>query len=357
MKTKTMRYALGLVAALIATSTVAQNNYALGPVESSSSRTDVVVLGQRFSIDAATRCSIGARVVSGRSCTAALSAGAYIVVEGDQISLGRASVITVLPYSYVPGASTVMLGARVSAVQAELGIVRLGNLAIDETALFSYGSISHQLGAYLEVAGIQPSANGTVLATGIRFNVSGSGVQTIAGPSAQAITGTGILTYTGSGIQAITGTGIQAITGTGTAAITGTGVDAITGTGTEAITGTGTAAITGTGVDAITGTGTQAITGTGTEAITGTGVQMQAITGTGVQLQAITGTGKQAQAQAITGTGKQVQTQAITGTGTQAITGTGVQMQAITGTGVQLQAITGTGEQAQVQAITGTGSK
>ena len=345
MKTKTMRYALGLVATLMATGTFAQNNYALGPVESASSRTEVVVLGQRFSIDNATRCVSGPRVVSARVCTGLLSSGVYAVVESDSVNLSRAATITILPYSYVPGASTVMVGSRISAVKAELGIVKVGNLGIDETALFSYGAISHQVGAYLEVAGIQPSPNGVVLANGIRFSASGSGVQTVAGPGAQAITGTGILTYTGFGVQAITGTGIQAITGTGTQAITGTGAQAITGTGTQAITGTGTQAITGTGTQAITGTGTQAITGTGMQAITGTG--MQAITGTGKQ--AITGTGKQA----ITGTG----TQAITGTGMQAITGTG--MQAITGTG--MQAITGTGMQAitgtGTQAITGTGAK
>lgn len=260
MKAKTMRYALGVVSVLIASVAGAQNNYALGPVESQNSKTDVVVLGQRFAIDSATRCSYGGKVVSKQSCTALLSRYAYAVVEGDSKILGRAAVITVFPFSYVSGASTVMVGARVTAVSPEIGVVRLGGLVVDNTSLLASGPLSLTVGAYLEIAGTQPASQGVLLADGLRFSTS-------------TITGTGIQiqTITGTGIQTITGTGIQTITGTGIRTITGTGLHTITGTGLRTITGTGAA------VDTITGTGSSVKT------ITGTGATVDTITGSGLQ--------------------------------------------------------------------------
>jgi hypothetical protein len=323
MDIKSMRYTLGLASLLLASSALAQSNYALGPVESANSKIDVQILGQRYSIDSGTRCSVRTRVVSRQQCVSALSRDAYAVVETDTLKLDRAAAITVLPFDYVSGASTVMVGARVTSVRPEIGLVSLGSLQVDQTALLSSGQISLEVGSFVEFAGIQPLAGGVVLANGIRFTPS-----TITGTGAQTITGTGTQTITGTGIQTITGTGIQTITGTGMQTITGTGIQAITGTGAQTITGTGSQTITGTGAQTITGTGAQTITGTGVQTITGTGVQT--ITGTGAQT--ITGTG----AQTITGTGIQT----ITGTGIQTITGTG----ALTITGTGTQTITGTGK-------------
>jgi len=350
MEEKTMRYAAAFGLLLFATAASAQHNYALGPVESDNSKSAVVVLGQRFSIDALTVCSLRGKTL-GRACSAALSRNAYVVVEGDEQQLNRAATITILPYSYVPGASTVMVGARITEVRGDIGVVRLGALSIDNTALLGGGPIELAAGNYLEASGSQPLFGGGLLAEGLRYTTS-----TITGTGrvlqTQTITGTGrqLQTITGTGTQTITGTGIQTITGTGIQTITGTGIQTITGTGTQTITGTGTQTITGTGVQA------QTITGTGkaTQTITGTGVQAQTITGTGKATQTITGTG--VQAQTITGTGKATQT--ITGTGVQAqtITGTGKATQTITGTGVQAQTITGTGR-LQTQTITGTGQQ
>lgn len=242
MSAKTMRYPLGLVTVFFAYSALAQTHYALGPVESANSQADVVVLGQRFALDTSTVCTVAGKETTKAACSAALSRHAYVVVVGDAVQLNRASRITVLPFTYVPGASTVMLGARVTDVRADLGVVRLAGLTVDSTALLAYGAFDVALGAYLELRGTQPAFSGVVLADGLRF-------------SASTITGTGLQTITGTGIQTITGTGIQTITGTGTQTITGTGIQAqtITGTGrqleTQTITGTGRQAqtITGTG--------------------------------------------------------------------------------------------------------------
>jgi hypothetical protein len=311
-----MRYIAALTTIFLTSGAVAQSNYALGPVESSNSKTEVVVLGQRFALDSNTRCKVRSKVVSRQFCVLALSRDVYAVVEGDSLKLDRAAAITVLPYSYVPGASTVMVGGRVTAVHAALGSFQFGSLLVSNTSLLARGPISLEVGQYVETVGIQPQLGDLVLANGLRFNQSS---QTIEIVESQTITGTGIQTITGTGIQTITGTGIQTITGTGTQTITGTGAQTITGTGAQTITGTGAQTITGTGAQTITGTGAQTITGTGAQTITGTG----ALTITGTGALTITGTG----AQTITGTG----TQTITGTGTQTITGTGTRT--ITGTG------------------------
>ena len=134
-----MRYTLGVASLLLASSALAQNNYALGPVESANSKVDVQILGQRFLIDSGTRCTVRARVVSKQQCVFALSRDTYAVVESDQLKLDRAAAITVLPFDYVTGASTVMIGARVTAVQSAIGGVSLGTLQVDQTALFANG--------------------------------------------------------------------------------------------------------------------------------------------------------------------------------------------------------------------------
>ena len=339
MTTKSMRYALGFAAVILGSTASAQGNYALGPVESTNSKVDVVVLGQRFAIDSSTICTLRGKSTSKQGCSAALSRYAYVVVEGDELQLNKAARITVLPFSFVPGASTVMVGARVTSVRPDLGVASLGALLVDNTALLAGGAVDLKVGSYVEVSGTQPAFGSSLLADGLRFStdtITGTGraLQT------QTITGTGrqSQTITGTGIQTITGTGIQTITGTGIQTITGTGIQTITGTGTQTITGTGAQALTITG----TGKATQTITGTGAQAltITGTGKATQTITGTGAQAQTITGTGKATQV--ITGTGAQVQT--ITGTGKQSADA--VSTSTITGTGrLQTQTITGTGRQ------------
>jgi hypothetical protein len=286
MASKSTRYALGFVALMLSPLGFAQGHYALGPVESSNSKVDILVLGQRFTLDASTVCTIRGKVVSKAGCTAALSRYAYAVVEGDSVQLSKAARITVLPFSYVPGASTVMVGARITAARPDLGVVSLSGLTVDNTALLSAGAVDLAVGTYLEVSGTQPAFGSTVLADGIRY---------------EALTITG----TGRQLQTITGTGRQL----------------------QTITGTGIQTITGTGIQTITGTGIQTITGSGTQTITGTGIQAQTITGTGMQTQTITGTGRQLQTDTITGTGRQLKTDTITGTGRQ------LQTDTITGTG------------------------
>src|SRR5882672_7210677 len=142
MNKKSIRYALGYAALLLASNTFAQSNYAIGPVESANSRSEVVVLGQRFFLDASTRCKIRGQVVSAQRCALAIARDTYVAVQGDAVKLDRAEAIAVLSFSYVPGASDVMVGARVTSVAPEIGVVRLGGLSIDATSLLSTGSIS-----------------------------------------------------------------------------------------------------------------------------------------------------------------------------------------------------------------------
>ena len=212
------------------------------------------MLGQRFLLDSSTRCVVRTRVVSKQACVLALSPDAYAVVEGDPINLARAASVTVLPFSYVPGASTVMVGSSVTNAFNDIGVVQLGALSVNDTALFANGSITLITGNYVEFSGVQFASNGVVLADGIRFS-SADVTREISLAGTQSITGTGIQTISGSGIQSITGTGLQSITGTGAQSITGTGAQSITGTGAQSITGTGAQSITGTGKLSITGTG------------------------------------------------------------------------------------------------------
>ena len=104
MNKKTMRYAAALATIVFSTSTIAQNNYALGPVESSTSKVYVAVLGQKFLIDSTTRCVVSGRLVSKQSCAAALVRDTYVAVEASASNPDRAATITVFSFSYIPGA-------------------------------------------------------------------------------------------------------------------------------------------------------------------------------------------------------------------------------------------------------------
>jgi hypothetical protein len=334
MKKKTMRYAVAVASTVFSMSTLAHNNYALGPVESSNSKADVVVLGQKFAIDGITRCIVRGRVVSRQACAMALSRDTYAAVEADVANPDHAAAVTVFPFSYIPGASKVMVGSWITRTSHNVGQFRFGGLVVDETALMAGGPIAIVHGDYVEVSGIQPVAGGALLADSMRFSAPSIGsdglvdVELVSSMSTQSIAGTGLQSISGSGVQSIAGTGIRAITGTGSQSIAGTGAQSIAGTGAQSIAGTGAQSIAGTGTQSIAGTGIRSIAGTGTQSITGTGTQ--SIAGTGVR--------------SITGTG----TQSIAGTGTRSIAGTGAQSIAGTGT----RSIAGTGR----QSIAGTGA-
>jgi len=296
----------------------------VGPIEGVSlSRSEIVVLGQRFS---ATQSSLaGLRPDLATSANSRV-VGAYVAVVGEKLADGTlvAKSINSLAAPYVPGASEVFLHGPVDKFWAESGVLQIGGLQVlASEALATQSPINNYLGANVEILGIQAIPGGQVWATKIN-------VIEIARSDALAtsIQGTGLqsVSIQGTGLQAVSiqGTGLQAISIQGTGKVT-----SIQGTGLQAT------SIQGTGLQSISiqGTGQQAtsIQGTGKlTSIQGTGLQATSIQGTGLQSISIQGTGQQATS--IQGTGKAT-----------SIQGTGFLATSIQGTGLQANSIQGTG--------------
>jgi uncharacterized protein DUF5666 len=283
----------------------AQTTFVAGPVEKiSPDSRQITVLGQTYLIDTQTVFSSGATKLRGQNGIRVLTPGTLVSIESRASQ--SATLVTVSARSYVSGATTVFVSGKVEQLASELGLIKVGGLSIDVSAVQPEALASLQTGSLVEVSGKQPLPQGLLLAEGI----------VVAAPASAKTT--------------------DSIGGTGKTV----SLDSIGGTGSNA----SLQSIGGTGKTA----SLQSIGGTGKS------VSLQSIGGTGsnVSLQSIGGTGKGASLQSIGGTGKSASLESIGGTGTNA------SLQSIGGTGktVLLNSIGGTGTGASVQSIGGTGA-
>jgi hypothetical protein len=196
---------------LISVRTNAGDVFVLGPIEQVvlGPNPSIQVLGQRYKTEKTTRLFARGKLLPGNSF-GGLSEGMYVSIEGELSTDGsqRARTITIAPARYVPGSSPVMLSGVVDVVDRLTGFIRVGNLDIDLTSVMALSQISLEVGAPIQVAGIQPGPN-TLLAAQ-EFHLS-----SIEGTGKQSIEGTGKQSIEGTGKQSIEGTGKQSIEGTG----------------------------------------------------------------------------------------------------------------------------------------------
>jgi hypothetical protein len=289
---KIIRFPSLLLGLLFVSIASAQTTFVAGPVEKiTADSLQITVLGQTYLIDAQTVFSWGVKRVRGSNGLLGLAPGSLVSVEshGPQ----GATLVAVSALSYVSGATTVFVGGKVEQLAPELGLIRVGGLAIDVSAIQPEALAGLRTGSSVEVSGKQPLPQGLLLADEIVVDSNASASMT------QSIGGTG----KGVSLDSIGGTGsnasLQSIGGTGK------------GASLQSIGGTGKAA------------SVQSIGGTGK------GASLQSIggTGKGASLESIGGTGSNASVQSIGGTGKSVSLNSIGGTGS------GASLQSIGGTG------------------------
>jgi len=199
---------------------------AVGAVDRVDLKTSsVVVLGQQFQVGAGTLVTTEAsypRPVS----LADVPQNALVLVEGEEKTSGAVSVdaVIVLPESYVPGASQLLLTGVVSSVSSD-GQIHVGNLKVDITPTLTSNSTPIAVGDLVEITGTQPATQGVLLAQSL---VRAAGVGG-TGNVALGVGGTGKVTTlgvggTGKAVAGVGGTGNVALGVGGTGNVTTLGV-------------------------------------------------------------------------------------------------------------------------------------
>ena len=276
---KTNRYPLALLGWAFVAAASAQTAFVAGPVERvSPDLVQVTVLGQTYLIDAQTVFASNGRKLTRIAGTSALVAGGLVAIESRTHSSPRkAALVTVSGSPYVSGATPVFVAGQVEKIASGLGILTIGGLSVDVSAIPPEALANIEIGSFIEVAGTQPLPQALLLADGIVL------ISSKVTTTAESIGGTG------------TGTSLQSIGGTGAS----TSIQSIGGTGRS------TSSIGGTGGS----TSLQSIGGTGKS------TSLQSIGGTGAStsLQSIGGTGKSTSLQSIGGTGAALHSRALAG--------------------------------------------
>jgi hypothetical protein len=362
------RYVRTLVlasAALIVSTHAFADPLAVGAVESFDKKTSTIsVLGQQYAIGTATLVA-GTKSFPVSRVSWLAASNALVRIDGTRKPDGsvQATSVVVLPELNAPGSTEVFVSGVVTAVRSD-GTVAIGKLSVDAN---SVGLDSVAVGDTIEVFGVQPSADGVLLAQNISSarGVGGTGkTQGVGGTGKAELKGVGgtgkaeLLGVGGTGkLQGVGGTGkaeLQGVGGTGKAELLGVGgtgkveLQGVGGTGKAELQGVG-----GTGKMALLGVGgtgkVQGVGGTGKAELQGVGgtgkAELLGVGGTG-KLQGVGGTGK-AELQGVGGTGK-AELQGVGGTGKAEVLGVG-------GTGkAELQGVGGTGK-AELQGVGGTG--
>ena len=123
--------------------------------------------GQIESVDSdtSTLTLLGQKIQTSAART--LVAGQHVAVFGYLTSSGGIVVTAVrdVPNVYVPGASRVTITGKVSAVNDALGVLMIGQQAVDYTALLASGQVSFVVGSVVRLSGIQPVGGGIIVAT------------------------------------------------------------------------------------------------------------------------------------------------------------------------------------------------
>ncbi|HLW25099.1 MAG TPA: DUF5666 domain-containing protein [Steroidobacteraceae bacterium] len=287
----------------------------VGPVESINVEKRILtVAGQVVIVSSDTRFD------SVRRGTSESWAGLANLHTGDQIAVsGRsneaATSVLLAGDDYVPGSSKIFVKGEVTAVHPDEGVVYLNGLRIDITPAMSRADFSPlSVGDSVEIAGIQPSLHGDVLAEEVARSadihpeyVDGTGAS--ARPDHVVVTGASArpnyVVGTGSSVhpEYVVGTGASArpsyVVGTGASVhpeyVVGTGAsvrpDHVVGTGASArpsyVVGTGASVRP----DHVVGTGTS--------------VRPDHVVGTGASVRPgyVVGTGNAVRAEYVVGTG------------------------------------------------------
>jgi hypothetical protein len=159
--------AIVLAATSFANSSVA-SPLAVGAVEQVDLKTSsVVVLGQQFHVGAATLVTSQVSYPSAISL-ADVPKNALVWVDGEETASGSTSVdaLIVLPESYVPGASQLLLTGIVSSVSND-GQIRVGKLKVDVTQTLTSDTSQLAVGDLVQVSGTQPLSQGVFLALSV----------------------------------------------------------------------------------------------------------------------------------------------------------------------------------------------
>ncbi len=154
-----------VLAAISFTNESVASPLAIGTVDRVDLKTSsVVVLGQQFQVGAGTLLTTQAsypRPVS----LADVPQNALVWVEGEEKTSGVVSVdaVIVLPESYVPGSSQLLLTGVVSGLSSD-GQISVGKLKVDITQTLASNTSPVAVGDLVEITGTQPAAQGVLLA-------------------------------------------------------------------------------------------------------------------------------------------------------------------------------------------------
>lgn len=205
---------------------VAQNRAAFGPIENVGlTAPAITVLGQQFAISPATKIAVNGRLISKSRGIESLALGQRVFVEGKDSPNGAvASLISITREEYVPGATPVYVYGVISASSLQNGLISIGSLQVDTSALAPDLLVSIKAGVTIELLAVQPAPSGVLISPSvISIGGSGSQLQSIGGSGSQlqSIGGSGTATQSiggsGSQVQSIGGSGasVQSIGGSG----------------------------------------------------------------------------------------------------------------------------------------------
>ncbi len=152
-----------VLAAISFTNDSVASPLAVGAVDRVDLKTSsVVVLGQQFHVGAGTLVTSQTSYPHAASL-ADVPQNALVWVEGEEKASGAVSVdaLIVMPESYVPGASQLLLTGVVSSVGSD-GQIRVGQLKVDITQTLASNSSPVAVGDLIEITGTQPRRSGRV---------------------------------------------------------------------------------------------------------------------------------------------------------------------------------------------------
>jgi hypothetical protein len=137
---------------------------AIGPVRSVDLKAGTVaVLGQTYKAapNSPQLNSWANELLSGRQ--------PFVLVSGKVSSQGvRAKGISKLAGEYVAGATTVALRGKITSVNSLVGQLRVGKQLVDYSAVLSSRTLDLRVGSTVLVVGLQPTADGVVVAQSLK---------------------------------------------------------------------------------------------------------------------------------------------------------------------------------------------
>ena len=207
----------------------------------------VVVAGQHITISRQTVFTAEKSAGVAVSGLEASKVGDVLAVSGELDEPAAEIVQTSL--AYVAGATPVYVKGKLSAVEASIGVGKIGDLVVDFTPAMASAKFPNlEAGDIVEAVGIQPSANSKLLVTDI---VRASSIDGTSGLKADSIDGTSSLKADSidgtSGLKAnsIDGTsGLKANSIDGTSGLKASSIDGTSGLKANSIDGTSIAKAT-----------------------------------------------------------------------------------------------------------------